>query len=48
MRELRIHERGYPIPIGDQDILALKKFTPKDLESRDLRRSQQNPFDALP
>ncbi|CAK8987533.1 unnamed protein product [Durusdinium trenchii] len=25
----KIHERGYPIPIGDQDILALKPFTPK-------------------
>ena len=41
----RIHQRGYPIPIGDQDILALKKFTPKD----DLLIfGAQNPFQPLP
>ena len=28
---IKIHERGYPIPIGDQDILSLKAFTPTDM-----------------
>ncbi len=28
---IKIHERGYPIPIGDQDILSLKDFTPTDM-----------------
>ena len=28
---IKIHDKGYPIPIGDQDILALKAFTPKEL-----------------
>lgn len=28
---IKIHQRGYPIPLGDQDILALKAFTPKEM-----------------
>lgn len=27
----KMHQRNYPIPIGDQDILALKAFTPKEM-----------------
>ena len=28
---LKIHQRNYPVPIGAQDILALKAFTPKEM-----------------
>lgn len=27
---IKIHHHGYPLPFGDQDILALKAFTPKE------------------